>query len=65
MVRADRRDTPGSWHHVVNRGVARRSVFEDRADFRFFLPRLARVGRLAVSLGTVKIPFSSWAISEP
>lgn len=42
MARRARADGPGAWHHVVNRGVARRSVFETRADVRYFLSRLAR-----------------------
>jgi REP element-mobilizing transposase RayT len=42
MARRARSDGPGAWHHVVNRGVARRSVFETRADVRYFLSRLAR-----------------------
>ena len=31
-MRPLRIDTPGSWHHLMNRGIARRSVFEDRAE---------------------------------
>ena len=42
MVRRDRRDRPGSWHHVINRAVGRRPLFEDRSDVRYFLSRLAR-----------------------
>ena len=37
MVRKPRADGPGKWFHVVNRGVSRRSVFENRADVEFFL----------------------------
>ena len=32
MPRNPREDAPGTWHHVMNRGLARRTVFEDRAD---------------------------------
>lgn len=45
MTRRPRCDAPGSWHHVVNRGLARRTVFEDRAGVRYFLAQLARVAR--------------------
>lgn len=37
-----RDDGPGVWHHVMNRGLARRPAFEGRGDIRFFLSRLAR-----------------------
>jgi len=37
-----RTDYPGAWHHVVNRGVARRTLFETKRDIRFFLSCLAR-----------------------
>ena len=37
-----RRDFPGAWHHVMNRGQARRPVFQKRAHVRYFLSRLAR-----------------------
>jgi REP element-mobilizing transposase RayT len=39
-------DEPGSWHHIVNRGVAKRPLFETRADIRLFLAWLARQVRL-------------------
>ena len=45
VARLSRRDSAGAWHHVMNRGIARRSVFEDRACVRYFLSRLARVVR--------------------
>ena len=51
MARRNRCDTPGSWHHVVNRGIAKRPLFEDRDDIRYFLSRLAhevRRGRIEV-----------------
>jgi REP element-mobilizing transposase RayT len=49
MPRRSREDLPGSWHHVVNRAIARRPLFEDRDDIRYFLSRMAlevRRGRL-------------------
>ena len=51
MARRNRRDRPGSWHHVVNRGIAKRPLFEDKSDVRYFLSRLAlevRRGRLEI-----------------
>jgi REP element-mobilizing transposase RayT len=42
MGRRPRQDRPGSWHHVVNRGIAKRPLFESKSDIRFFLSRLAR-----------------------
>jgi REP element-mobilizing transposase RayT len=41
MVRTPRGDDPGTWHHVFNRAIARRMMFERRQDFRFFLAQLA------------------------
>ena len=45
MGQRRRHDGPGVWHHVANRGIARRSVFEAPADVRYFLSRLARAYR--------------------
>jgi hypothetical protein len=45
MARPLRCDGPGVWHHVMNRGIARRTVFEDIRDIRFFLSRIARAVR--------------------
>ncbi len=42
MPYARRDDAPDRWHHVMNRGVARRPLFESRRDIRHFLSRLAR-----------------------
>ena len=38
-------DEAGSWHHVTNRAVARRTFFEGDADIRYFLACLARAVR--------------------
>ena len=46
MARRPRADEPGTWHHVINRGLAKRPLFERRYDARFFLARLARQVRL-------------------
>jgi REP element-mobilizing transposase RayT len=42
MPRRWRKDYPGAWHHVMNRGVARRTLFETGRDVRYFLACLAR-----------------------
>lgn len=41
MPRRPRFDAPGLLHHVMNRGIARRRVFETRRDMRYFLALLA------------------------
>lgn len=51
MSRLPREDFPGSWHHVMNRGVARRTLFDGRAEARMFLALLAarvRAGEIEV-----------------
>ena len=56
MARRSRQDQPGSWHHVINRGLAKRPLFEGRRDARFFLSRIAnevRRGRLEVHTWSV------------
>ncbi|MFT5050418.1 MAG: REP element-mobilizing transposase RayT [Chlamydiales bacterium] len=45
MPRARRTDHKGAWHHVMNRGIARRPVFEDRECVRYFLSTVARAVR--------------------
>lgn len=42
MGRRPRFDQPGCWHHVTNRAIARRTMFETGADIRYFLASLAR-----------------------
>ena len=51
MARRARNDAPDTWHHVMNRGIARRPVFETDEDRRFFLSLLAkeaRAGRIEI-----------------
>ena len=51
MPRRPRLDAPGTLHHVMNRGLARRTVFETREDVRRFLLLLAclvRAGHIEV-----------------
>ncbi len=40
MARKPRNDSPGAWFHVMNRGIARRTLFETAADIRLFLDQL-------------------------
>ncbi len=41
MPRIPRHDEPDLWHHVMNRGIARRTLFENDNDVRMFLALLA------------------------
>lgn len=41
MPRIPRFDCADCWHHVMNRGIARRTLFENELDMRTFLSRLA------------------------
>ena len=45
MTRRPRLDEPGAMHHVVNRGVAKRALFDGAKDMRYFQSRLARSAR--------------------
>lgn len=45
MPRIPRCDHPGAWFHLMNRGIARRPIFETALDMRFFQAQLARVVR--------------------
>ena len=47
MARPPRQDSPDSWHHVFNRAIARRTLFEHAGDFRFFLAQIAKSVRRA------------------
>lgn len=56
MPRHPRHDEPGLLFHVMNRGLAKRTVFETRKDIRFFLALLAwevRAGRIEILAYTV------------
>ncbi len=51
MPRRPRNDAPDTYHHVMNRGIAKRPIFENDRDRRFFLALIAaevRLGRLEV-----------------
>lgn len=45
MPRRPREDEAGAMFHLMNRGIAKRPLFEDREDIRFFLACLARAVR--------------------
>ncbi len=45
MARRRRGEEYGQKYHVMNRGVARRTIFDHRSDYRFFLAGLARATR--------------------
>lgn len=51
MPRRPRSDEPGLWHHVMNRGLAKRTVFENALDMRMFLALIAR----AVRAGSIEL----------
>ena len=51
MPRIARADRPGFWHHVTNRAIARRTLFERREDFRVFIAALA----CAVRRGEIEV----------
>ena len=45
MARNLRDDGPGIWHHVMNRGIGKRHIFNRDDDRRFFLERMDAVER--------------------
>jgi REP element-mobilizing transposase RayT len=51
LPRRHRQDEPGTLHHVTNRGIAKRTVFERVQDVRYFL---SRVG-YAVRRGEIRL----------
>lgn len=51
MTRRPRQDFPGALHHITNRGIARRTIFERVEDVRYFLSRIGR----AVHRGEIRI----------
>lgn len=51
MPRRPRQDEPGREFHVMNRGSARRTIFDVREDYRFFLAQAAR----AVRRGEIRV----------
>ena len=51
MTRLPRFDVPGTWVHVMNRGLARRPIFENADDIRYFLALVA----CAVRRGEIEV----------
>lgn len=45
MARKRRIDFEGAWHHVMNRGIAHRRLFESVRDIRYFVSLVAREHR--------------------
>ena len=43
MPRKARIDAPGALHHIIARRIARRNVFDDNADRKFFVDRLGLI----------------------
>lgn len=43
MPRTHRRDEPGDWFHVMNRAIARRTLFENRSDIHRFIDGMSTV----------------------
>lgn len=43
MGHPKRNDEPGAWHHLMNRGIGHRTMFDNDADARGFLALVARV----------------------
>ena len=48
MTRRPREDEAGSWHHVTNRGIAKRALYEGRRDMRCFLACLSEAIRVGL-----------------
>jgi REP element-mobilizing transposase RayT len=68
MARNPREDGPGTWHHVMNRGIARRSLFETERDIRYFLSRVARAvrdGRIEVHAFSVMTTHFHMLVRSP
>jgi len=45
MARKSRIDAPGALHHIIVRGIERRSIFVDAQDYENFLKRLGNILR--------------------
>ncbi|OGW59190.1 MAG: transposase [Nitrospirae bacterium RBG_16_64_22] len=56
MPRQARIDAPGALHHIIVRGIERRRIFLDPADYDAFLQRLSRV------LAEASTPCYAWAL---
>ena len=61
MPRRSRHDSPGSWHHVFNRALSKRTLFLSREDHRYFLACLAG----AVHAGTIEVHRFALVVNLP
>jgi hypothetical protein len=43
IARKSRIDAPGARHHIIVRGIERRSIFVDTQDYQEFLERLGNI----------------------
>ena len=56
MPRKARIDAPGALQHIIIRGIERRAIFQDTADYESFLQRLAKI------LNESLTPCYAWAL---
>lgn len=56
MARKSRIDAPGALHHIIIRGIERRSIFIDTSDYQNFLERLGDI------LADSSAPCYAWAL---
>lgn len=56
MARKSRIDVPGALHHIVIRGIERRSIFIDTQDYQNFLDRFGNI------LTDSSTPCYAWAL---
>ena len=56
MPRKARIDAPGALHHIIVRGIERRKIFKDDADFKSFIERLGDI------LSDSQSPCYAWAL---
>jgi REP element-mobilizing transposase RayT len=56
MPRKARIDAPGALHHIIVRGIERKSIFRDSQDYQNFLSRLGKV------LEDTKTPCFAWTL---
>ena len=60
MGRKSRIDAPGALHHIIVRGIERRSIFVDAQDYEIFLDRLGNIlsgeikSRAVISIVAIK-----------
>ena len=68
MPRRPRRDGPDAWHHVMNRPIARRTLFENDRDRRMFLACVARevrAGRIELHAYSLRLTHFHLELRSP